>query len=229
MIVQIKQTSHLNFWTFWKFYLSPASSFCLFNQVIVSLKMQSLKEKKSQTISFSRVLLSIQGPTWLFNRVQVRWHFFIPTHVHLAHTYWPTDVVSSAAPHLRQTAGFFWHLVRAARDDGLTSSLWARHIAAGTEEQLMRVFRGHAVKKSAQGLVAAGTVAQARFAWRLDTRWHIFSAQPLAQVVHVAGLGRIQAPVCRRKAKIRVCKGLEREQRAVMNFVWWSAVRLNYS
>lgn len=212
MIVQLKQTPNLNFWTLREFYLSSARSFCLFNQVIVSLKMQSLKEKKSQTTSFSRGLLRIQGPTWLFNRVQVHWLFFSPTHVHLAHAYWPADVVGSAAPHLRQTAGFFWHLVRAARDDGLASSLRACHIAAGTEEQLMRVFRGHAVKKSAQGLVAAGTVAQARFAWRLDTCWHIFSAQPLAQVIHVASFGRIQAPVCRRKAKIRVCKGLEREQ-----------------
>lgn len=193
------------------------------------LKIKNLKEKKD------RLLLSLEAysefkvlPDYSAQFKYIDF-FFPPPTQQLAHAYWPADVVGSAAPHLRQTTGFFWHLIWAARHDGLAPSLRACHIAAGTEEQLMRVFRGHAVKKSAQGLVAAGTIAQARFARRLDTRWHIFSAQPLAQVIHIAGFGRVQTPVCRRKAQIRVCKGLEREQSAVINVVWWSEVRLNYS
>lgn len=199
-----------------RFVCPPPAAFAYLTKLNVKLRSMKQKnegKKKSKSTTFFRSLLRIQGPTWLFNTVQVHWS--PPPTQHLAHTYWPADVVSSAAPHLRQTAGFFWHLIWAARHDGLASSLRARHIAAGTEQQLMCVFRGHAVKKTTQGLVAAGTVAQTRFAWRLDTRWNIFSAQPLAQVVHIAGFGSVQAPVCCRKAQIRVCKRLEKEHYTV--------------
>lgn len=38
--------------------------------------MKNLKEKKYKSTAFSRGLLTIQGPTWLFRRVQVHWLFF---------------------------------------------------------------------------------------------------------------------------------------------------------
>lgn len=69
----------------------------------------------------------------------------------------------------------------------------------------MRIVGGHAVKEAAQRLVALWPVAQARLGGGLDARRDILRAQLLAQVVHIAGLGSIQAAVHCCHADVGVC------------------------
>lgn len=69
----------------------------------------------------------------------------------------------------------------------------------------MRVVGGDAVKEPAQSLVALWPVAQARLGGGLDARRDVFCSELLAQVVHVACLGCIQAAIYGCHANVRVC------------------------
>lgn len=69
----------------------------------------------------------------------------------------------------------------------------------------MRVVGGDPVEEPPQSLIAFGPVAQARLGGGFDTSRDVFRAELLAQVVHIAGLGCIQAAIHSCHANIGVC------------------------
>lgn len=131
--------------------------------------------------------------------------------------FWPAHIVRIADPHLCNAAGFIYDFIRAAGYNGLPSTLCARRVRAGTEEQFVCVVSGDTVKKPAQRLIAFSPVAQARLGSGFDTSWDIFCAELLAQVIHIASLGCIQAAIHGRHANIRVCLETKSKTRADMS------------
>lgn len=123
----------------------------------------------------------------------------------------PAHIVGIAGPHLCDAAEFLCAFIRATGHNSLPSTLCARCVRAGAEEQLVRVVGGNAVKEPAQSLVAFRPVAQARLGSGLDASWHVFCAELLAQVIHVASLGCIQAVIHSCHANIGVCMEVRSE------------------
>lgn len=117
----------------------------------------------------------------------------------------PAHIVSFADPHLCNAVGFIHRLIWAAGYNGLPSTLCTGCVRTRAEEQLMCVISRNTVKEPAQGLVAFGPVAQAWLGSGFDTSRDIFCAELLAQVVHIASLGCIQAAIHSCHANIRVC------------------------
>lgn len=110
----------------------------------------------------------------------------------------PAHVVGLAHPQLSQAVGLLLVFVGAGRYDGLPAALGAGGVGAGTEQQLVGVVGGDAVKELPQRLVALGSVARPRAGRRLDAGRHVLRAKLLTRLVDVAGLGGVQAAVHRR-------------------------------
>lgn len=117
----------------------------------------------------------------------------------------PADVVSPAGIQWRQAVGLVLGLVGAGRDDGLAPALGTGRVLAGAEEQLVGELRGHAVEEPAQGLVALGAAAGVGPRQAPDAQGDVLRPQPLAHLIHVAGLGGVQTPVHLRHLVLRPC------------------------
>lgn len=113
-------------------------------------------------------------------------------------TFLPAHIVCLADPQLSQTVGLFLVFVGAGRHDGLPAALCAGRVGAGTEQQLVGVFRGDAVEELPQRLVALCSIARPRAGRRLDAGGDVLCTKLLTCVIYVTRLGSVQAAVhCR--------------------------------
>lgn len=123
----------------------------------------------------------------------------------------PAHVVCFTDPQLSQAVGLLLVLVGTGWDNGLPAALGAGRVGARTEEQLVGVVSGNAVKELPQSLVALRSVTRPRAGRRLDAGGHVLRTQLLTRVVYVARLGGVQAAVDRRH--FRLCRGNKTQMR----------------
>lgn len=121
----------------------------------------------------------------------------------------PANVVSPAGVQRRQTVRLLLGFVGAGGHDRLPASLGAGRVDTGAEEQLVGVLGRHPVEELPQRLVALGAVAGVGPGAPADAGGNVLGPQPLAQLVHVTGLGGIQAAVDLRDLILGAC-GRER-------------------
>lgn len=115
----------------------------------------------------------------------------------------PAHVVLFAVSQLSQAVRLVLFFVRAGWHNGLPAALGAGCVGAGTEQQLMGVVGGNAVKELPERLVALWSVTWPRAGRRLDAGRDVLRAQLLTRLIYVARLGGIQAAVhCR---YLRLC------------------------
>lgn len=107
-----------------------------------------------------------------------------------------------AEPQLSEAVGLVLVFVGAGRHNGLPPALCAGRVGARTEEQLVGVVGGNAVKELPQRLVAFWSVTWPRASRRLDAGGDVLGAQLLTRLVYVTRLGGVQAAVHRRHFRL---------------------------
>ncbi len=107
----------------------------------------------------------------------------------------PAHVVCFADPQLSEAVWLLLVFIGACWHDGLPAALCAGRVSAGTEQQLMGVVGGNAVKEFPQRLVALWSVAWPRAGGWLDAGRDILCTKLLTRLIYVTGLGSIQAAV----------------------------------